>query len=132
MWATSASGGRASRTELLEVLGEAAASAEPGEGALDHPAARQDLEALGGSDRLMISRVQLADAAQRVPELVAGIAAIGEDMAQPGEALADRLQHIDGAVAVLDVGGVDDERDQQAAVSVRMWRLRPLIFLPAS
>ena len=32
----------------LEILGEAAASAEPGEGALDDPAAGQHLETVGG------------------------------------------------------------------------------------
>ena len=36
----------------LEVLGEAAATAEQGEGSLDHPAPRQDDEALGGRGTL--------------------------------------------------------------------------------
>src|SRR3546814_14386099 len=47
------------------------------------------------------------DLAQRLPELVASIAAIGEDMAQPREAMDDFRQYEWCAVAVLDVGGVD-------------------------
>jgi hypothetical protein len=54
MWAISA---RAAELfdRALEVLGEAAAAAEPGEGALDEPATREDDEArgaLGMSDDL--------------------------------------------------------------------------------
>src|SRR5690606_24644252 len=73
-----------------EVLGEAAISIEPCEGALDHPATRQEHEALGGIgafDDVDGRRAALAD---RIPELVTGIAAIGEDMARPGEAPDDR------------------------------------------
>jgi len=33
---------------FLPILGQSAAASEPGEGAFDNPAARQDLEALGG------------------------------------------------------------------------------------
>ena len=36
------------------------------------------------------------------------------------------------AVAVLYVNQVDQYAQQQARVSVRMWRLRPRVFLPAS
>jgi hypothetical protein len=38
----------------------------------------------------------------------------------------------DAAVAVLDVGGMNDGVQQQASVSTRRWRFFPLIFLPAS
>ena len=41
--------------EILEVLGEPPVASEPGEGALDHPAARQDDEAALSSLRLAIS-----------------------------------------------------------------------------
>ena len=44
----------------------------------------------------------------------------------------DLRQHQRCAVAVLDVSGVDHGMDEIALVSVRMWRLRPLIFLPVS
>jgi hypothetical protein len=41
--------------KVLEVLGETPVPTEPGEGALDHPAARQDDEAFMSSLRLTIS-----------------------------------------------------------------------------
>ena len=44
------------------------------------------------SDRLTISIVQWPSCAERVAQLLAGIAAIGEDVAQPGERAADRGQ----------------------------------------
>lgn len=43
----------------------------------------------------------------------AGVAAIGEDVAQPGESMADRRQQQRRAVAILDVGWVHGGRDQQ-------------------
>lgn len=46
---------------------------------------------------------------ERVPELVSGVAAIGEHMAQPGETEAHRFEHIDRAVTVLDIGRVDED-----------------------
>lgn len=52
---------------------------------------------------------------QGAAELVSSVAAIGEDMAQPREAIADGLEHINGTVAVLNVGGVDEDEDQKAA-----------------
>ncbi len=72
---------------FLPVLGEAPAATQPGEGALDDPPFWQNLEALG---------------------------AIGEDMAQPGKAVADGLQQLGRAVAVLDIGAMDDQCDQKA------------------
>ena len=50
-----------------------------------------------------------------VPELFPRIAAIGEDMAQPREAEADGLENIGCAVAVLNVGGMDEDEDQKSA-----------------
>jgi hypothetical protein len=51
---------------------------------------------------------------ERAPELVPRIAAIGEHMAQPGEAIADSFEDIDGPVAVLNIGGMDQDEDQLA------------------
>ena len=125
---------------LLEVLGETAVAIEPCEGALDDPTARQKLEApsaklrtcFGGIGSLDDLDAPLAKAAQRSPELVPGpsaalqalrinCAAIGEQVSQPREAVDDFGEQQGRAIAVLDVGGVGQE-----------WRLRPLIFLPAS
>ena len=53
-------------------------------------------------------------------EFIASIAAIGEDMAQPGKAIADGFEDIDRTVAVLNVavlniGGVDQDEYQKTA-----------------
>ena len=68
----------------LEVLGESSASAEPGEGALDDPAPGQQDEALGGIrsfDDLDGPRSQSGECSR---QFVAGIGAVGEQVAQPG------------------------------------------------
>ncbi len=54
-------------------------------------------------------------ALERALELVTGIAAIGEDVSQPGEPEADGFEDIGGAIAALDVGGVDEDEDQKSA-----------------
>ena len=51
---------------------------------------------------------------QRIAKLVAGIAAIGEDMTQPRIERAAIDDRTDGAVAILDVGGVNLQADQMA------------------
>lgn len=68
---------------MFEVLGEAAVPVEPCQRALDHPAAPQHFEGFGMIGSLDDFNGPLAEAAQRVPELVSGISAIGEEMAQP-------------------------------------------------
>jgi hypothetical protein len=50
-----------------------------------------------------------------VTQLVTGIAAVGEDVAQPGEAGADLGQDVGRAVAILDIGRMDQGGDQQTA-----------------
>lgn len=67
-----------------------------------------------------------------IAEFIAGIAAIGKDMAQPGEALPHGLEDIDRAIAVLISAVCTRMKTRKPQVSVRMWRLRPLIYLPAS
>ncbi len=51
---------------------------------------------------------------ERGTQLWPGIAAIGKHMAQPGEAMPDRPQHVRRTVAVLNIGGVDHGEQQQA------------------
>ena len=99
----------------FEVLGEPSAAAEPGEGALDHPSAWQELEAVfggvGAPDDLEGPRTEWSHG---VAQLVAAIAAIGEHMAQPRIEGADRRQQVGCAVTVLDVGGVNLQANQMA------------------
>lgn len=59
-------------------------------------------KARGGVGPLDDFERPVAFSLERGPEFVTGIAAIGEDVAQPGEAGPDRGQDIEGAVTVLD------------------------------
>ena len=119
----------------LKVFGEAAVAVEPGKGSLDHPAAWQEVEtgAIGPLDDL---DPPPAMSSQRRCQLVAGIAAIGKDMAQTW-----RNQGNGWRIEASRLGAPSRSWMSAAwicaatrcpAVSVMMWRLRPLIFLPAS
>jgi len=48
------------------------------------------------------------------PQFAPGIAAIGEHVAQPGEAMADGPEDAGRTVAVLHAGRMDDRKQQQA------------------
>ena len=69
-------------------------------------------------------------------EFIARIAAIGEDMARPGEPESNGFENIDCAIAVLNSGGVDqDEQQKTAGVGDDMPLVAPdllVTFLPAS
>ena len=64
----------------FEVLGEPAAAAEPSKGALDHPTAGKQFEPFGDVGSLDDLDVQFSHLDQSVPQFVASIAAIGEDV----------------------------------------------------
>src|ERR1043165_1302163 len=98
----------------LEVLGEPPITAEPGEGAFDHPAARLRLEGakgLGSGDDL---DRPLAEIAERAKQLGPAIDPISEDIAQARKALSERSQQRDGAMIVLNVGRMHQQRDERA------------------
>ena len=99
---------------LLEVLCEAAVPIEPSQCAFDDPASGQDDKPLFGIGAFDDLDGPFADPPEGVPELVASISTIGEDMAQPREALDDLGQHQRRTVTVLDVGGVDYRMDEIA------------------
>lgn len=99
---------------FLPVLGQPAASPQPCEGALDDPAARQNLEAFGFIRPLDDLQGERADLLHRALKLRSGIATVGEDVPQPRPAFENGLEGSRCAVPVLDVGGVDDEADDQA------------------
>lgn len=88
---------------------------QPCKDAFDEPAARQNMKALGGIGALDDLDAPIAHAGQRVAQFPIGISSIGKDMTQPWEAAADRRQHVDGAVTILDIGGMDEDEDQKAA-----------------
>ncbi len=95
-------------------LAKAPVPAEPCEGALDDPAAGQHLEAFGLVGALDDIERPRADLAERVPELVTGIAAVGEQVAQPWEAVDDPGQHQRRSIAILDIGRMDHGMNQVA------------------
>lgn len=99
------------------VLGEAAAATEPGKGALDDPAAGDDDEArcpIGPLDDLDGRSIHVL---QGVFQLVASIAAVGEQMSERGEALHGVGDDTWRAIAILNVGGVRD-RAQHIAFGI--------------
>ena len=60
------------------------------------------------------------------------VSGIGEGPLDEGEEASRDVEYRAAAVTILDAGGMRLD-DQAAAVGVdKAWRLRPLIFLPAS
>ena len=84
----------------LEVLGEATTSSEPGEGALDNPSSRQELEAFDTGWALHDFDVPGSAMRQGAHQLIATVDPIGKDVAQLGERGAQPLQQRDGAVDI--------------------------------
>ncbi len=98
----------------LEVAGEAAVAADPGERALDDPALGQDDEAmqLVALDDLQRPGAGLGDGGGGLGSLIAGI---GEDALDEGEEAARALiEDQSRAVAILHIGGMDDDVQQEA------------------
>jgi len=97
---------------LLVILGQAPPSAQPSEGPFDHPAAWHQDEADAGD---------APDDDQRQPEQEAGedhrqpvVNAVGENGLEPAVQPLDPPQQLARAVGVLDVGGVDEDAEQEA------------------
>ena len=97
----------------LEVAGQAAIAADPGEGALDDPAFGQDDEAVGVAafDDLQSPRTGLGDNLGHLWPLVPGV---GEDAFDEREGPPRGAQQVTRAIAVLHVGGVDRHAQQEA------------------
>ena len=72
------------------------------------------LEAFGAVRSLDDLHCELADFLQGASQFRSGVAAVGKDMAQPRPAPEYGLQDDRRAVAILNVGGVNDDADQQA------------------
>ena len=114
----------------LEVFRQPAIAAEPGEGALDQPA-------FGKDGKAMAAGLTLDDLEPQPPLCCSTggglplVAAIGEDQTEPGKAPAQAVADQRQPVAVLLAVWITTT-SKRPSVSTRMWRLRPLIFLPAS
>jgi hypothetical protein len=98
----------------LEVFGETAAAADPGEGALHDPAFGKNEEAmrLVTLDDLQPPGPGLCD---RRGELGSAIAGIGEDTLDEGEQAARApIEDPSRPVAILHIGRMDDDVQQEA------------------
>ena len=117
-----------------------AAATEPGERAFDNPSAWQELKAGSVSGPFDDFKGPVAEFGEGIPQVGSVIDAVGKEVAQPGKQLVDGLDDEPGAIAILDIGGVDLGADQQTASighnvaltapSLRWGRL--LTFLAAS
>lgn len=88
--------------------------ADPGERALDNPSLGQDDEAmrLVSFDDLQLPSAGLGDGSGRLGSL---IASIGEDALDEGEQSSSTpIEDQPGAVAILQIGAVDDNVQQKA------------------
>ena len=97
----------------LEVAGEAPVAADPGERSLHDPAFRQDHESVrvGALNDFQLPAAGRGDGRRHPRPLVA---AVGEDGLDEGERTARGSKQLAGAVAILHVGGMDDDAQQQA------------------
>ena len=97
--------------QAFVVAGAAAVAGDPGEGALDHPAAGQHLEgvrALGAFDDL---HVQVQPSARPGQEL-AGVTGVGPGVADAAAGTLEVEQQRPGGVTVLDRGGSDEDFEE--------------------
>ena len=97
----------------LEVAGQAAVLADPGKGALDDPALGQDDKAMGVAalDDLQGPGTGLGDHLGHLWPLVAGV---GEDAFDERKGSPRGAQQVARAVAILHVGGLDGDAQQEA------------------
>ena len=97
----------------LEVAGEAAVAADPGKGALDDPAFGQDDEAMGiaALDDLQSPRTGLGNNLGHLWPLVAGV---GKDAFDEREGSPRGAQQLARAIAILHVGRVDGDAQEEA------------------
>src|ERR1019366_4535170 len=98
----------------FEILCQPATATEPCESTLDDPSAGQNFEALRCVATFDDFYRPFADALQSLAQFISGITTIGEDVAQPGIARADRSKDTWSAITILSAGFVHNESDQVA------------------
>ena len=98
----------------IPILGQSSASVEPGDRTLDNPALGQhdELMQLGSLDDLRVDPA--AGGAQPGLEVGALVPTVSIELQQEGVQAEQRAHQHHPAVAVLDVGGVNDGLHQQA------------------
>jgi hypothetical protein len=115
--------------ETFPVLGETAASVEPGDASLDDPALRQhhELADVAAFDDLHVDLV--ADRSQSLLELRPLVAAVGIELEQERKQAEHCAHQQNAAVAVLNVSGMDDgmqEKTLRIYKDVALLSLDPL------
>ena len=122
--------GEALAVEVLPILGEPAAAIEPCDGALDDPSLGQDrksFDVVGALDDLGFEIRQ--HARQAVVEGGSLIGRVGKELGQDWMQPEHRGEQQDAAIAVLDVGGMNDGVQQQAECIYEKVALLALDFL---
>ena len=100
--------------EVLPILGEPAAAVEPGNRALDDPATWKHHKSFGPIGPLDDFSFEMRqDFRERLVEFRPLIAAVGKQLLQEWIHPEQRGKQYDAAVAVLDVGGMNDRVQQQ-------------------
>src|SRR5665811_2040103 len=104
----------AAEVEIFPVLGKPAATIEPRNGALDDPSARQNDEAFGPIGTLDDFGFELrSDLGQRRMEDRPRIGAVGKEPFQKRKQAEKRGQQQDAAVAILNIGRMNNRVQQQ-------------------
>ena len=100
--------------QAFPVFGQAATAVEPSYGSLDDPAfgQHQELTGIGSLDDLDVDLAE--DGRQSFLELRSLVATIGVEFQQEGKRAEYRAHQKHAAIAVLDVGRMDDSVQQKA------------------
>jgi len=97
------------------VFGEATIIGKPAEGSFHDPALGQDLESveLRALDHFQAQTTARQQRFEPLAERVTGIASVDPDQTQPTEGQFQLLEHQASALAILNVGGMNDHGQNQ-------------------
>ena len=121
-------------SRFSQSLAEPSAAVEPGDGALDNPTAGKHHKSFGLIGALDDFSFELRqEFRERLMEFRSLIAAVGKQLLQERIHPEQSGKKQDTAVAILDIGGVNDgvERQITSVSTRRLAPFLPLILLPA-
>src|SRR5260221_9138005 len=100
---------------ILIIFRESAIIGKPAEGSFHNPALGQDFESVQGGalDHLQAQAAAGKPCLQPAAECVTSVASIHPDESQPTEGCRQFLEHQARSVAVLNIGGMNDHRQNQ-------------------